>query len=89
MFQAEKVFIAWKESGEFAIPDGVSATIKSTRADSDPQVTRRLTWIEFPDGSSLSIGLSVLLGLASIHLYLASDKDEISPEFETWTKENE
>ena len=75
MYQAEACFLHHQETGELVIPDGIEATITSTKASSDKNCKRRLTWINFPDGSSLSYQIGHLLGRPTIHCHVASEEE--------------
>lgn len=68
MYQGEQCHSHWVETGNFHVPDGVDAVIRSCRKSSDPDDERRLTYVLFPDGSEVSIDVYKLLGQDSVRI---------------------
>ena len=78
MYQAEECYRHWEATGEFRIPDGVDAVIRS-HPKAAPDDGRRSTYVLFPDGSEASIAVYKLLGHDAVRMNWCHDPHENWP----------
>jgi hypothetical protein len=79
MYQGEQCYLHWQNTGDFHIPDGIDAVIRSRQQSSEPGDTRRLTYVLFPDGSEVSISIYRLLGQEAVRMAWCHDPHEDWP----------